>query len=58
MAESKASSRGGESRDSVDRQAWNKLKDALAAEIQLDDWLGTSPEMLDLAQLIEHCRKS
>jgi len=57
MAESKTGSRGGELRDSVDRQAWNKLKDALAAEIQLDDWLGASPEMLDLAQLIERLQE-
>ena len=57
IEESKPSSRNGDSRDSVDRQAWNKLKDALAAEIQLDDWLGTSPEMLDLAQLIERLQE-
>ena len=57
IEESKPSSRNGDAHDSVDRQAWNKLKDALAAEIQLDDWLGASPEMLDLAQLIERLQE-
>jgi ATP-dependent helicase/nuclease subunit B len=46
-----------QSAESTDRQAWATLKDALAAEIQLNAWLAASPETLDLAQLIDRLQE-
>ena len=41
----------------LDRKAWELLKDALAAEVQLDTWLGSSPETLDVNQLLDRVQE-
>ena len=41
----------------LDQQAWELLKDALAAEVQLDTWLGSEPETLDVNQLLDRVQE-